>query len=90
MQKHYNVIIRGKVQGVFYRASTKDKAIELGIKGYVMNMDDGSVYLEAEADQLQLDKLIQWCKRGPIGARVEHVEVKESELMNYENFDIRR
>jgi acylphosphatase len=90
MQKHYNVIIRGKVQGVFYRASTKDKAIELGIKGYVMNMDDGSVFMEAEADQLQLDKLIQWCKRGPIGARVDHVEVEERELLNYQNFDIRR
>jgi acylphosphatase len=90
MLKHYNVSVRGKVQGVFYRASTKDKAEELGVKGFVENIPDGSVYLEAEAEQHLLDELVQWCKRGPQGAAVDNVEVNEGEVMNYDRFEIRR
>jgi acylphosphatase len=90
MLKHYNVSVRGKVQGVFYRASTKEKADELGVKGFVENIPDGSVYLEAEAEQHLLDELVQWCKRGPQGAAVDNVEVNEGEVMNYDRFEIRR
>lgn len=90
MIKHYNVTISGKVQGVFFRASTKDKADGLGVKGYVKNLPDGNVYMEAEADQHELDKLVQWCKRGPIGASVENVEVSEAEVNGYDKFEIIR
>jgi acylphosphatase len=90
MTKHYNVIVSGKVQGVFYRASTKQKADELGVAGFVENLPEGTVYMEAEGEQRLLDELVQWCKRGPHGARVDNVEVTEGELMNFERFEIKR
>jgi acylphosphatase len=90
MTKHYNVIVSGKVQGVFYRASTKQKADELGVAGFVENLPEGTVYMEAEGEQRLLDELVQWCKRGPQGARVDNVEVTEGELMNFERFEIKR
>jgi acylphosphatase len=90
MIKHYNVTISGKVQGVFYRASAKSKAEALGVNGYVMNVADGTVYLEAEAEQAALDALIHWCKRGPMGSRVDNVDIKEGEVVGYEEFEVRR
>ncbi len=90
MTKHYNITISGKVQGVFFRASTKGKARSLGISGYAMNLADGNVYVEAEAGQAELDEFVQWCKRGPMGARVDKVDVKEAEVMRYETFEIRK
>jgi acylphosphatase len=86
MQKHFNITISGKVQGVFYRASAKEKAIDLGIKGYVMNLENGNVYMEAEGYQNQLDELVKWCKKGPAIARVEAVDVVESDWIGYEDF----
>lgn len=56
--KHYNITVSGKVQGVFYRASTKEKAEQLGIKGFVRNQSDGTVYIEAEGEVSQLDAFI--------------------------------
>jgi acylphosphatase len=90
MKKHYKLIVSGRVQGVFYRASTKQKADELGIVGFVQNLADGTVYVEAEAEEHLLDELIQWCKHGPIAARVDHVDVREGLVMNYEGFEVRR
>jgi acylphosphatase len=68
--------VRGLVQGVFYRASTVDRAAQLGVVGWVRNSADGSVELEAEGPREQVDQLIAWCRRGPPGARVSGVEVK--------------
>lgn len=91
MSKHHvNIVITGKVQGVYYRASTKQKADELGIKGFVRNEPDGSVYVEAEASQEVLKQFVSWCHRGPERAQVEHVKITEALLKNFVEFEVRR
>lgn len=67
--------IRGRVQGVYYRASMAREAQQLGLTGWVMNCDDGSVAAVAEGPRRAIESLISWGSRGPAGARVEHVEV---------------
>jgi acylphosphatase len=67
--------IRGYVQGVFYRASARRRARDLGLTGYAENLDDGSVEIVAEGDEHGVEQLIAWCRIGPPGARVADVEV---------------
>lgn len=86
--KHLNITVSGKVQGVFYRASTKAVADQLGIRGFVKNLDNGSVYIEAEGDDFSLESFLEWCNEGPEKARIENVEAVESELKNYRNFEV--
>lgn len=80
--------ITGKVQGVFFRASTKAVADQMGIKGFVKNEKDGSVYVEAEGEPLALDMFTDWCREGPEKAKVENVEITAGELKNYRNFEV--
>ncbi|HRW99480.1 MAG TPA: acylphosphatase [Cyclobacteriaceae bacterium] len=87
---HLAIRVTGKVQGVFYRASTRDKARSLGLCGFVKNEDDGSVYIEAEGDKEKLDQFVNWCKQGPPNARVDKVEVAEREIKNFSQFEIKR
>ncbi|WP_410222116.1 acylphosphatase [Pedobacter sp.] len=84
--RHINIKVTGKVQGVFFRASTKAVADQMGVKGKVKNEKDGSVLIEAEADSQTLEMFIEWCNEGPEKAKVEKVEVSEGELQNYNNF----
>ncbi|WP_316832430.1 acylphosphatase [Pedobacter aquatilis] len=86
--KHLDIKVTGKVQGVFFRASTKAVADQMGIKGFVKNEKDGSVYIEAEAEAFILDAFIDWCKEGPEKSVVEHVEVNEGEPKNFRNFEV--
>ena len=86
--KHINIKITGKVQGVFFRASTKAVADQMGVKGLVKNEKDGSVYIEAESNETTLQMFLEWCKEGPDKSIVENVEVKDGELKNYRNFEI--
>lgn len=86
--KHINITVRGKVQGVFFRASTKAVADQLGVKGTVRNEKDGSVYIEAEGDSFSLTSFMEWCHEGPEKAKVEEVETTEGELKNYRNFEV--
>lgn len=86
--KHINIKVTGKVQGVFFRASTKAVADQMGIKGFVKNEKDGSVYIEAEAKQFILDAFIDWCKEGPDKSVVENVEVADGDLKNFKNFEV--
>ena len=86
--KHINIKVTGKVQGVFFRASTKAVADQMGIKGFVKNEKDGSVYIEAEAEQFILDAFIDWCKEGPDKSVVENVEVADRDLKNFKNFEV--
>ena len=87
--KHYNISVFGKVQGVFYRASTKTKARELGLTGFVRNKSDGSVYIEAEGDEEDLHQLMEWCKAGPPHALVGEVKMEKSEMVGFNKFEIR-
>jgi acylphosphatase len=84
------VTVTGRVQGVWFRASTKAEAERLGITGYVCNQPDGTVYMEATGSAAQLDSLVRWCREGPRHARVDHVDVKEAVFTAYNSFDIRR
>lgn len=84
------LIIHGKVQGVYYRQSAKQKARDLGLTGFVMNQPDRTVLLTATGRRAQLEELIRWCHTGPPAARVEQVLVNETDLQLYPDFSIRR
>jgi len=87
LMKHINIKVKGKVQGVYFRATTKAIADQVGAKGFVVNLKDGSVYLEAEGDKFALDTLVEFCHEGPDEAEVESVEVDEvAEIKGFNNF----
>lgn len=86
MNRHYNIAITGKVQGVNYRYSAFKMAQALGIKGFVQNEADGSVYCEAEGEEEMLTRFIQWCHHGPENARVDYVSVNDGELKSFIEF----
>ena len=90
MEKHFVIKVNGLVQGVFFRASTKEKADQLGVKGIVRNEADGSVYIEAEGDPENVKKFIQWCHQGPPRAQVDACDVTEGPLKNFTAFIIQR
>jgi acylphosphatase len=89
-KKQVRIIITGKVQGVFYRASMQQKARALGVTGLVRNQPDGSVYAEAEGTESQLDTLLAWCRQGPPAARVASVQTEEGQWPGREDFVIDR
>jgi acylphosphatase len=83
--------ISGRVQGVYYRASTLQEAEKLGLTGWVMNCPDGAVEAVAEGAKHKLEELIAWCRQGPDGARVTQVDVRwETAENNFYSFSIRR
>ncbi len=90
MKKHYKLLISGKVQGVGYRFSCMEAAYKHAIKGYVRNKSDGSVYVEAEGAGEALDRFVEWCRKGPMWARVTDVVVEEGEVKGYDAFQISR
>lgn len=88
--KSVSITVTGKVQGVFFRASAKDIAEKLDVRGFAQNMPDGSVYIEAEGDEENLKQFIGWCKQGPPRASVSNVNVVEAEPKSFQRFDIKR
>lgn len=86
--KHINLKISGKVQGVWYRKSTCDEARRLGIKGFVRNQPDGSVYAEAEGEEEVLEQFVAWCKIGSRLARVTEVVVEEGPVVQFTTFEV--
>lgn len=90
MKKNMNISVKGKVQGVFFRASAKAVADQLGVTGYVCNKDDGSVLIEAEGDSFGLEQFIEWCHQGPDHARVDSVETEEGALKGFLNFIVKK
>lgn len=88
MNKHYNITVTGKVQGVYYRASTRNKAEDLHITGFVENRGDDLVYIEAEGTEENLNKLVEWCNDGPVYAIVNNVTFEEAELQGFDEFKI--
>ena len=81
--------IKGKVQGVFYRRSARNKAKELGINGWVKNEKNGDVIILAQANDNQIADFILWCKQGPEGAQVETViDEKHNTDQLYSSFEI--
>ena len=71
--------VTGRVQGVYYRASTQERARNLGLSGWIRNTRDGAVELEAEGPASAIEKLVEWCRQGPPAARVRDVEIDSLE-----------
>lgn len=88
MIKHLDIKISGLVQGVFFRASAKEQAENLGLRGFARNEEDGAVYIEAEGEEDNLEKFTAWCKKGPSLAQVEKVEVSLGKFKNFTGFEI--
>lgn len=84
---HYKILVKGRVQGVFFRVSTREKAEELNLVGFIKNESNGDVYLEAQGDEV--DELIDWIKAGgPQMARVDETIVSEGEGQMFVGFKI--
>jgi acylphosphatase len=87
--KKVNIKIYGRVQGVFFRHNTKKVADRLKLRGLVRNNQDGTVDVVAEGDDKHVGRFIAWCRKGPIGAKVENVEVKEEKYRKeFKDFSI--
>ena len=71
-----DLLISGRVQGVFYRASAQQEAMRLGLMGEIRNLPDGRVEAAVEGPKERIEEFIEWCKRGPPAAEVEHVGVR--------------
>ena len=86
-----HVWIEGRVQGVFFRASTVEQATRLELKGWVRNCPDGSVETVAEGAKTKIESLIAWCRQGPPGAHVHNVHIEWEEFKGeFQDFRIRR
>jgi acylphosphatase len=91
MNKRVHITVSGRVQGVFFRAYTQKKAMELGLKGYVKNMRNGSVFIDVEGADTDLKIFQDWCLVGSPISIVEHCDITTiEELANYTGFDIKR
>ena len=88
--KTVRLTVKGKVQGVFYRATAKDVADLIGIKGWVRNHPDNNVEITATGSEETLQKFINWCKQGPPKARVDEVIIEELDLQEFNGFRIIR
>jgi acylphosphatase len=86
--KRVRVIVAGRVQGVFFRAETADRARSLGLAGSVHNRPDGALEAVFEGDEERVDALVRWCERGPAGARVDTVNVESEQPLGERGFSI--
>lgn len=84
------LLIRGKVQGVFYRASAREMAEEFGVTGWIKNTPEGDVEAMASGNEEQLQQFIDWCKSGPPHAVVADVAISRIEDHDFEKFRIVR
>jgi acylphosphatase len=90
MIRHVNIRVKGRVQGDFYRATARDVAESLQLKGFVRNEPDRTVYIEAEGEPDSVEQFIQWCRQGPPRAVVSDVEVTDGTVQSFSRFEIRR
>jgi acylphosphatase len=81
-----HILIKGKVQGVFFRATAQEVAEELGITGWVKNTGDGDVEAVASGNNDAVNKFIEWCHNGPQRAEVTEVIVNDDEEKKFDNF----
>ncbi len=82
--------IQGLVQGVFYRQSTQETAVRLGLTGWARNCADGSVEVVFEGDKSAIDQAVEWCRQGPPAAKVTDVTVDGQDFIGeFDGFGIR-
>jgi acylphosphatase len=84
-----HVVVRGRVQGVFFRAQTRDRARSLGLTGWVRNNADGTVEAVFEGDRERVESMVEWSRKGPSHAQVENVEVTWEEPQDEPEFAVR-
>ena len=84
------VVVRGRVQGVWFRESARRRATELGVGGWVRNAPDGAVEAELEGEAEAVDVLVAWFRHGPSGAQVESAEVEEQAPHGESGFRVTR
>lgn len=89
MKQAFAVTLSGRVQNVGFRFATVEKAQEIGIKGFVKNKPDGTVYIEAEGEANDLNRFLEWCKEGPPAAKVENVENQEIPIQEFAGFNVK-
>jgi acylphosphatase len=86
----YRVIVHGRVQGVWFRESTRAHADRLGVNGWVRNLHDGSVEVVAEGDEAAVAQLVAWCRTGPPRATVTGIDVHQELVGDERGFVVRR
>jgi acylphosphatase len=84
-----HLIISGLVQGVFYRATCKETAIRLGLGGWVRNLSSGDVEVLAQGEKENIEKLIEWCRKGPLHAKVSNLKIEwQNKTENFTTFKV--
>lgn len=89
MKQAFAVTLSGRVQNVGFRFATVEKAQEIGIKGFVKNKPDDTVYIEAEGEANDLNRFLEWCKEGPPAAKVENIETQEIPIQEFTGFNVK-
>lgn len=87
-ERSYHVLVTGRVQGVFYRAATRERANELGVSGWVRNLPDGRVEARVEGDPGAVEDLLAWMRQGPPSAVVDELEAEPVEPERRQGFDV--
>jgi acylphosphatase len=90
VMRRVRVLVYGEVQGVFFRAETRERARRAGVVGWVRNLPDGRLEAVFEGPQAAVDALVEWCRRGPPGADVQEVEVSDENPEGLDAFEVRR
>jgi len=84
------IVVSGRVQGVFFRAETQEKAKELGVFGWVKNLAEGRVEAVFEGERAKVEEMVEWAKKGPSGAIIDHLDLSwEEHRGKFTNFEIR-
>lgn len=90
MNRCLHIVVKGRVQGVYFRAYTQKQAIKLNVSGFVRNLADGDVEIVARGEPQAVQQLLAWCHKGPVLAKVNAVIVNERESHEaFEGFEIR-
>lgn len=87
--KNKVIIVSGDVRNKGYRFTAMQKAYQFDIRGYIKRVHEGGFFIEAEGEDENLTQFIEWCKKGPIGSKVEKVEVTDGEMKSFKSFDMR-
>lgn len=88
MKKSVRVYVNGTVQGIFFRNFVKEEAEKKDIRGFVRNLEDGRVEIFLEGDNVQVDELIEICRKGPKHAQIRNLEIKPEKFQDFKQFKV--
>ncbi|MBP6310947.1 MAG: acylphosphatase [Flavobacteriales bacterium] len=88
MKKHLTIIVTGKVQGVGFRRSAMSQAATMKVNGTVRNTSGGAVVMEVEGTEKALDRFVEWCRNGPVMAKVDNVQVTDGVIIGHTGFNV--